>query len=128
VHEGHHLEPACRDVEALLLSSQERVSGEVKLLFRAGSLFVEGVTSPSSLLAASRGVYGEAAGEWSGADAAGFSKLLALPGAIHARAGRNAGIPSAVAARWAMPELDDLAVEVDGETAAAPAVSGDGPQ
>jgi argininosuccinate synthase len=127
VHEGHHLEPACRDVEALLLSSQERVSGEVKLLFRPGATFVEGVTSPSSLLAASRGVYGEAAGEWSGADAAGFSKLLALPGAIHARAGRNAGIPSAVAARWAMPEIDDLPVVSDEGAAAggAPVGAGD---
>lgn len=93
VHEGHHLEPACRDAEALLLSSQERVTGEARLLFRPGSLFVEGVTSPFSLLAASRGVYGEAAGEWSGADAAGFSRLLALPGSLHARAGRGAAEP-----------------------------------
>ncbi|HEV8629230.1 MAG TPA: argininosuccinate synthase, partial [Thermoanaerobaculia bacterium] len=88
VHEGHHLDPACRDAEALLASSQERVSGEARLLFRAGACVVEGVTSPFSLMSASRGVYGEAAGEWTGADAAGFSRLLALPGALHARAGR----------------------------------------
>ncbi len=90
VHEGHHLDPACRDAEALLASSQRRVSGEVRLLFRPGSCFVEGVTSPFSLLAASRGVYGEAAGEWTGADAAGFARLLAVPGALHARAGERA--------------------------------------
>ena len=29
VHEGQHLDPVCRDIEALLLSSQARVSGEV---------------------------------------------------------------------------------------------------
>ncbi len=36
VHEGQHLDPVCRDIEALLESSQSRVSGEVKLLFRPG--------------------------------------------------------------------------------------------
>src|SRR6202167_1814759 len=56
VHEGQLLDPVCRDIEALLLSSQERVSGEVHLLLRTGSLFVEGVDSRYSLLAASKGV------------------------------------------------------------------------
>jgi argininosuccinate synthase len=86
VHEGQHLDPVCRDIEALLLSSQERVTGEVHLLFRPGQVFVEGVTSPFSLVAASRGVYGEAAGEWTAADARGFSRIVALPGMLHARA------------------------------------------
>jgi argininosuccinate synthase len=44
VHEGHHLDPVCRDIEALLVSSQRRVSGEVRVLLRPGSLFVEGVS------------------------------------------------------------------------------------
>ncbi len=86
VHEGQHLEPVCRDIEALLLSSQQRVSGEVRLLFRPGQVFVEGVASPYSLRAASRGVYGEATGEWSAADARGFSRISALPGLLWARA------------------------------------------
>jgi argininosuccinate synthase len=85
VHEGQHLDPVCRDIEALLLRSQERVTGEVRLLFRAGQVVVEGVTSPFSLLAASRGVYGEAAGEWTADDARGFSRIAALPGMLHAR-------------------------------------------
>jgi argininosuccinate synthase len=87
VHEGQHLDPVCRDIEALLISSQQRVTGEVKVMFRPGSLFVEGLTSPYSLMAASKGVYGEAAGEWSPADALGFSKMLALPGMFYTRAG-----------------------------------------
>jgi len=87
VHEGQHLDPVCRDIEALLLSSQARVTGEVHLLFRPGSLFVEGVTSPYSLMAASRGVYGEAAGEWTATDALGYSKMLALTGIFYTRAG-----------------------------------------
>ena len=90
VHEGQLLDPVCRDIEALLLSSQQRVSGEVHLLFRPGSLFVEGVESPYSLMSASKGVYGESAGEWTSADALGFSKIVALTGMFHARAGELA--------------------------------------
>ena len=90
VHEGHHLDPVCRDIEALLMSSQERVSGDVHLLFRPGSVFIEGVSSPWSLMTASKGVYGEAAGEWTPADALGYSKMLALPGTFYTRAGQQA--------------------------------------
>ncbi len=87
VHEGQHLDPVCRDIEALLLCSQARVSGEVTVVFRPGSAFVEGVASPYSLMAASKGVYGEAAGEWTPADALGYSKMLALTGIFYQRAG-----------------------------------------
>jgi argininosuccinate synthase len=92
VHEGQHLEPVCRDLEAFLASSQQRVSGEVHLLLRPGALFVEGVSSPFSLLAASRGAYGEAAGEWTAADARGFARLAALPGELHVRVGRQCAV------------------------------------
>jgi argininosuccinate synthase len=87
VHEGQLLDPVCRDIEALLLSSQERVTGDVHVLLRPGALYIEGVDSAYSLMAASKGVYGEAVGEWSPADALGFSKIVALPGVFHRRAG-----------------------------------------
>ena len=87
VHEGQLLDPVCRDIEALLLTSQARVTGDVHVLMRPGSLFVEGVDSPHSLMAASRGVYGEAAGEWTATDALGFSKIVSLTGVFHRRAG-----------------------------------------
>ena len=90
VHEGQLLDPVCRDIEALLLSSQERVTGDVNVLFRPGNLFVEGVESPYSLMAASKGVYGESVGEWSPADALGFSKIVSLTGVFHHRAGERA--------------------------------------
>jgi argininosuccinate synthase len=90
VHEGQLLDPVCRDIEALLVSSQERVTGQVHVMFRPGSLFVEGVESPYSLMSASKGVYGEAAGEWTPADALGFSKIVALTGMFHRRAGELA--------------------------------------
>jgi argininosuccinate synthase len=89
VHEGQLLDPVCRDIEALLLSSQQRVTGEVHLLLRPGSLFIEGVESPYSLMKASKGVYGEAVGEWTPTDALGFSKIVALPGVFYRRAGEQ---------------------------------------
>src|SRR5512138_1731979 len=90
VHEGQLLDPVCRDIEALLLSSQERVTGDVRVLFRPGSLFIEGVESPYSLMAASKGVYGEAVGEWTAADALGFSKIVSLTGVFARRAAERA--------------------------------------
>jgi argininosuccinate synthase len=89
VHEGQHLDPVCRDIEALFVASQARVTGEVRVLFRPGNAFVEGVTSPYSIMAASKGVYGEAAGEWTAADALGFSKMVGLPGMFWTRAGEK---------------------------------------
>lgn len=89
VHEGQLLDPVCRDMEALFVSSQARVTGDVKLLLRPGSAFVEGLSSPYSLMAASKGVYGESAGEWTPVDALGFSKMLALPGIFYTRAGKG---------------------------------------
>ena len=90
VHEGQLLDPVCRDIEALLVSSQQRVTGEVHVKLETGNLFIEGVESPYSLMAASRGVYGEAAGEWSAADALGFSRIVSLPGVFYTRAGEQA--------------------------------------
>ena len=87
VHEGRQLDLACRDIEALLESSQARVTGTVTLTLRPGSLFVDGVESPYSLLAASRGVYGEAAGEWTAADSLGHARILSLTGSLQTRAG-----------------------------------------
>jgi argininosuccinate synthase len=92
VHEGQLLDPVCRDIEALLLSSQQRVTGDVHVLLRPGALYIEGVDSAYSLMAASKGVYGEAVGEWSAADALGFSKIVALPGVFHRRAGDAASV------------------------------------
>jgi argininosuccinate synthase len=90
VHEGQLLDPVCRDIEALLLSSQERVTGQVRIQLHPGNLFIEGVESPYSLMAASKGVYGEAAGEWTPTDALGFSKIVALTGVFHRRAAERA--------------------------------------
>lgn len=85
VHEGKHLDPVCRDIEAFFDSSQRRVTGRVHLVLRPGGVWVEGVESPHSLLAASKGVYGETAGEWTPRDALGAARVLSLPGMLHSR-------------------------------------------
>jgi len=86
VHEGKQLDAVCRDIECLLESSQRFVTGEVRTQFRAGSVFVEGLSSPHSLMAATKSVYGEAAGEWTPADALGYSRILSLTGMLQTRA------------------------------------------
>jgi argininosuccinate synthase len=90
VHEGKQLDLAARDIEALLASSQQRVTGEVFFNLRPGNLFVTGTTSPHSLLAATRGVYGESAGEWTAADSLGYARILSLTGTLQTRAANAA--------------------------------------
>ncbi|MDH3746742.1 MAG: argininosuccinate synthase [Gammaproteobacteria bacterium] len=87
VHEGKQLDLVCADIEAMLESSQNRVCGTVTFTLKPGNLFINGISSPFSLLAASKGVYGEAAGEWTPADALGYARILALPGSLQTRAG-----------------------------------------
>jgi argininosuccinate synthase len=94
IHEGKQLDLACRDIEALLRSSQQRVTGEVYFELRPGQLFITGSDSPHSLLAATRGVYGEAAGEWTAADALGYSRVMALTGTLQTRAAAHANTTS----------------------------------
>lgn len=86
VHEGKQLDLACDDIEALLQSSQRRVTGTVKFSLQPGHLFIEGSESPHSLLAATKGVYGEAAGEWTAEDAVGYARILSLPGSLQTKA------------------------------------------
>ena len=88
VHEGKQLDLACDDIESLLASSQKRVTGTVRFQLRPGQLFIEGSDSPHSLLAATKGVYGESAGEWTASDALGYARILSLPGSLQTRAGR----------------------------------------
>jgi len=82
-----------RDCEAFLDSSQERVNGEVRCVLHRGSCTVAGVRSPDSLMASAGAVYGEGAKAWTGAEAAGFSRLHGFQGVLaeRLRARRAAG-------------------------------------
>ena len=88
VHEGKQLDLVCHDIEEPARASPATRDRHRGLLLRPGNLFVEGVTSPYSLLAATRGVYGESAGEWTAADALGYSRD-AVPAGDAADAGRR---------------------------------------
>jgi argininosuccinate synthase len=86
LHEGQPFDPALRDIEAMLTSSQQRASGEVVLSIKYGAFSVGSVTSPHSLMNAASGKYGEEFSLWSGADAAGFGKILSIPARLAAQA------------------------------------------
>lgn len=85
LHEGLWFDPVMRDCEAFLDSSQERVNGEVRVRLYRGSCEVAGVRSPDSLLAAAGATYGEGAKAWTGAEAAGFSRLHGFQGVLAER-------------------------------------------
>ncbi len=85
LHEGLYFDPVMRDIEAMIKSSQETVTGEARLRLRAGHFDVTGVQSPYSMVA-SAATYGETTKMWTGDEAAGFAKLHALPMTLAARA------------------------------------------
>ncbi len=74
LHEARFFDPLMRDIEAFLISSQQRVSGEVSVRLFSGQASVLGATSPYSLLGAGA-KYGESSALWTASEAAAFSKL-----------------------------------------------------
>ncbi|QSQ24516.1 argininosuccinate synthase [Pyxidicoccus parkwayensis] len=86
LHEGHFFDPLVKDLEAFLTSSQERVTGEVRLVLHPRTMVVEGVKSPHSLMDAKVATYGEANVLWTGSEAAGFAKLYGVAQMLSHRA------------------------------------------
>ncbi len=78
LHEGLYFDPVMRDIEAMITSSQQTVTGQARVRLRPGRFDVTGVKSPYSLMAG-QATYGETTQLWTGAEAAGFAKLHALP-------------------------------------------------
>ena len=87
LHEGHAFEPVLRDIEALIDSSQERVTGEARVRMDTGRFSVVGVRSPHSMAGGEAGVYGEMPKLWSGADVSGFSRIASIPSRLYRAAG-----------------------------------------
>jgi argininosuccinate synthase len=79
LHEGQYFDPALRDVEALIASSQRRVTGETRVRVAAGRFQLTGARSPHSLLDPAIAVYGEENRFWSGDDARAFARVAAIP-------------------------------------------------
>ena len=87
LHEAQAFDPVMQDIRALIDSSQERVSGDVRLKLSPGRFEVTGMQSPHSMMRAEVGLYGEEAKLWEGQDAAGFGRILGIPGRLYRQAG-----------------------------------------
>jgi len=78
LHEARFFDPLMRDIEAFLTSSQERVTGQVRVQLHAGQATVLGASSPCSLMNLRQARYGEGSALWTGVEAAAFAKLYGL--------------------------------------------------
>lgn len=82
IHEGQYLDPAARDIEAFLTSSQQSVSGIVEVQLAPYRFHIIGISSPNDLMQSSFGQYGEMNKGWTGQDARGFAKILSTQSKI----------------------------------------------
>jgi argininosuccinate synthase len=87
LHEGQAFDPAMRDIEAMIVSSQARVEGETRVRLQDGSFALTGVRSPFSLMDPEVARYGESHALWSGEEARAFGKVCALPSLLATRSG-----------------------------------------
>ncbi|HEX7070664.1 MAG TPA: argininosuccinate synthase, partial [Rhodothermales bacterium] len=90
VHEGQYFDPVLRDVEALIDSSQQRVTGSVRVRLYRGSAFVLGCESRWSMFNAGVATYGEENALWDGRDAQGFTQIYGLQAYLARQASRLA--------------------------------------
>ena len=79
LHEAQYLDPVMRDIEAMLQSSQENVTGVVEVILRPLSYTLVGVESSFDLMKTDFGEYGEVNKAWSADDVKGFTKIMANP-------------------------------------------------
>jgi argininosuccinate synthase len=90
LHEGQYFDPALRDIEALITSSQARVTGETRVRLDAGRFQVVGTRSPHSMMDTSVATYGEENRLWTGDEARAFARVAAVPSLLAARAEHGA--------------------------------------
>jgi len=88
LHEGHYFDPALRDIEAMIASSQQRVEGETRVRLMPGRFLVVAARSPNSMMDRSVATYGEENRLWSGDEARAFARVSAIPEVLAARAGK----------------------------------------
>lgn len=76
LHEAQYLEPVMRDIEVMMESSQQLVTGEVELILRPYAFQLVGVSSPYDMMKTDFGEYGEVNKAWTADDVKGFTKIL----------------------------------------------------
>lgn len=83
VHEGQFLEPMMRDLETFFASTQQKVTGQVKIQLAPYRFYVIGIESDFDLMSSKFGSYGEMNNTWSGDDVKGFSKIFGNQSSIY---------------------------------------------
>ncbi len=82
LHEGLYYDPVMRDIEAMLLSSQQYVSGDVFVRLMPYRFEVVGIESKHDLMSDAFGSYGEMNRAYTGEDAKGFGTIFSLSSKI----------------------------------------------
>jgi argininosuccinate synthase len=83
LHEGQYLDPVMRDIEAMLTSSQQQVTGDVSVTLLPYRFQINGITSPYDLMSSKFGKYGEMNLGWTGDDVKGFTRIFGNQVAIY---------------------------------------------
>ncbi len=83
LHEGQFLEPLMRNIETFLESTQENVTGEVRVQLAPYHFQLLGIKSDYDMMSPVFGSYGEMNNAWSGDDVRGFSKIMSNQVMIH---------------------------------------------
>jgi len=91
LHEGQYFDPALRDIEALITSSQARVTGETRVRLAAGRFQVVGARSAHSMMDRTVATYGEENRLWTGEEARAYARIAAIPSLLAARADGRQG-------------------------------------
>ena len=86
LHEGHYFDPALRDIEAMISSSQRKVTGETRIHLAPGRFQVTGATSPYSMMDRAVATYGEENRLWTGDESKAFAHVGAIPELLAMRA------------------------------------------
>lgn len=79
MHEAMYLDPVMRDMEAMMDSIEQNVTGEVEVLLMPYHFSVLGCTSAHDLMSSKFGAYGEVNKSYTGRDVIGFTKVIANP-------------------------------------------------
>ena len=79
MHEAMYLDPVCRDMEAMMDSIEQNVTGEVEVALMPYHFSVLGCTSEHDLMNSKFSTYGEVNNSYTGRDVIGFTKVIANP-------------------------------------------------
>lgn len=89
LHDGLVLDPVMKDIEALFESSQDKVSGLVKIQLQPHYFSLIGIESPNDLMSSKFGSYGEMNKTWTENDVKGFSKIYSNALSIYHQTHQN---------------------------------------